>query len=88
MHPTDHFAVLDYEPEGADGLASLSIAPLAGGDLELMGSVGLGLSFERQAVARRALDVGQPVVVEVEYRGLTPDGSLRHAVVRDLHVGV
>ena len=31
---------------------------------------------------RAALDAGKPVVVEVEHRGFTPDGELRHPVIR------
>jgi bifunctional non-homologous end joining protein LigD len=33
-------------------------------------------------VIRAALDDGMPVVVDVEHRGITPAGELRHAVFK------
>jgi bifunctional non-homologous end joining protein LigD len=35
---------------------------------------------------RIALDLGRPVVAEVEYRGLTPAGELCHPVVKGWQV--
>ena len=41
---------------------------------------------ERDALGIRAsLKVGAPVVVEIEYRGFTPAGELRHAVIKGWH---
>jgi len=47
-----------------------------------LGSAGLGLSDSDVRQIRAALDARQAVIVTVEYRGFTPDGELRHPVVR------
>jgi hypothetical protein len=44
------------------------------------GSAGSGLSEADVRRIRAVLDMGLPVIAEVEYRGLTPAGELRHPV--------
>jgi bifunctional non-homologous end joining protein LigD len=50
--------------------------------LKPCGSAESGLTEAASRQIRSALDAGRPVVVEVEHRGFTPDGELRHPVIR------
>jgi bifunctional non-homologous end joining protein LigD len=81
------FAVIGHEPEGRSGVRSLKLASLAGEALVPCGSVGSGLAGEVCRKIREALNAGQPVVVEVEHRGRTPAGELRHPVFKGWHEG-
>lgn len=45
------------------------------------GSVGSGLTAATSRGLRRRLDAGETISVEVEYRGRTPSGGLRHAAL-------
>ena len=51
------------------------------------GWVGSGLTQETGREIRRAIDGKEPVVVDVEHRGLTPAGELRHPVLKGWHKG-
>ena len=79
---TDHFAVVGYEPVGRRGVSSLSIARLVDGTLMPCGRAGSGIGQEMSRGLRAALDAGNPVVVEIEHRGMTPAGGLRHPAVK------
>jgi bifunctional non-homologous end joining protein LigD len=68
------------EVDGAVGLCDK-------GKLKPCGSAGSGLSEAAVKQIRAALDAGKPVVVEVEHRGFTPDGELRHRVIRGWEIG-
>jgi bifunctional non-homologous end joining protein LigD len=48
----------------------------------------LGLSTQAGRDIRAALDAKRPIVVDVDHRGLTPAGELRHPVVRAWRVGI
>jgi bifunctional non-homologous end joining protein LigD len=74
---TEHFAVIGRDRSGR----SLHLAQLVKGELKPCGSAGSGLSEAAVRQIRSALDASKPVVVEVEHRGFTPDGELRHPVV-------
>jgi bifunctional non-homologous end joining protein LigD len=80
---TAHFAVLGCDREGR----SLRLARLDQGELVGCGSVGSGLSEAAVREIRAAIDAGRPVVVEIEHRGFTPDGELRHPVIRGWEIG-
>ena len=80
---TAHFALLGYEREGR----SLRLARLDQGELVGCGSAGSGLSEAAVREIRAAIDAGRPVVVEIEHRGFTPDGELRHPVIRGWEIG-
>jgi bifunctional non-homologous end joining protein LigD len=80
---TEHFAVLGYDRAGR----SLRLARLEQGELVGCGSAGSGLSEAAVKQIRAALDAHKPVVVEVEHRGFTPDGELRHPVNRGWEIG-
>lgn len=81
------FAVVGFDPRGRSGVAALKLARLddAGG-LATCGSVGSGISEAASRELRAALDAGRPVVAEVEHRGVTPAGELRHPVFKGWHV--
>ena len=49
--------------------------------------MGSGLNRENSREIRRALDAKEPVVVDVEHRGITPAGELRHPVMKGWHKG-
>jgi bifunctional non-homologous end joining protein LigD len=83
----DHFAVVGHEPEGRTGVSSLKLATLEGDALVPCGSVGSGLASEVCREIRAALDAGRHVVVDVEHRGRTPAGELRHPVFKGWHEG-
>ena len=55
---------------------------LVDGQLVPCGWAGSGISEAMSRGLRAALDEAQPVVVEVEHRGMTPAGELRHPVVK------
>ena len=82
------FAVTGYDPEGRTGIRSLRIARLDQAcKLCPAGWVGSGLNRENGREIRRALDAKEPVVVDVEHRGITPAGELRHPVLKGWHWG-
>jgi bifunctional non-homologous end joining protein LigD len=79
----DHFGVL-----GCDWRRrSLRLARLDEGELVPCGFVGSGLSATDARRIKVAIDVGQAVVAEVEYRGTTPAGELRHALLKRWQAG-
>jgi bifunctional non-homologous end joining protein LigD len=81
---TEPFAVLGIEGEGGPHeRRALNLARLIG-DMQLVpcGSVGAGLADRELGEIRAALRARKPVIAEIEYRGLTPDGQLRHPVVQ------
>ena len=75
--------MLGYDREGR----SLRLAQLVEGELKPSGSAGSGLSETAVREIRSALDASKPVVVEVEHRGFTPNGELRHPVIRGWEIG-
>jgi bifunctional non-homologous end joining protein LigD len=46
------------------------------------GWAGSGLTTQAGRDIRAALDAKRPIVVDIDHRGLTPVGELRHPVVR------
>jgi bifunctional non-homologous end joining protein LigD len=66
---------------------SLHLARLVEGELKPCGSAGSGLSEAAVNQIRVTIDAGRPVVVEVERRSFTPDGELRHPVIRGWEIG-
>lgn len=76
------FAVIGFDPAGRRGVASLKLARLFDDILIRCGSVGSGIGESASRELRAALDAGDHVVVEVEHRGFTPAGELRHPVFR------
>ena len=84
---TEHFAVIGADPLRGP-VRSLKLATLKQpGELVPCGSAGSGLSEKDGRDIRAAVDAGRPVVAEIEYRGFTPAGELRHPVVRRWHAG-
>jgi bifunctional non-homologous end joining protein LigD len=83
---TESFAVIGYEAVRG-GVRSLRVAHLVDGALVPAGSVGSGLTHETARALWVALEAGRPVVIDVEFRGWTPAGELRHAVVKGWHGG-
>lgn len=83
----DSFAVIGHEPAGRSGVRTLRIARLFSGELQPCGSVGSGLTDKSSRDIWAALEAGQPVVVDVDYRGWAPSGELRHPVLKGWHVG-
>lgn len=79
---TDHFAVVGFAPGGRRGVSSLKIAKLVDTELVPCGWAGSGIGETMSRALRAALDAGRPVVVEIEHRGGTPAGELRHPVVK------
>jgi bifunctional non-homologous end joining protein LigD len=80
---SEHFAAIRQDRSGR----SLRVAQLVEGELKPCGSAGSGLSEAAVGQIQSALDAGKPVVVEVEHRGFTPDGELRHPVFRGWEIG-
>jgi bifunctional non-homologous end joining protein LigD len=80
---TEQFAVLGFDPRRR----SLRLARLSEDDLVPCGLAGSGLSETNVRRIRIALDMGRPVLAEIEYRGLTPAGELRHPVIRRWYAG-
>jgi bifunctional non-homologous end joining protein LigD len=83
---TESFAVLGYEAVRG-GIRSLKVAHLVDGALKPAGSVGSGLTHETARSLWSALEAGEPVVIDVEFRGWTPAGELRNAVFKGWHRG-
>ena len=81
---TEHFAVIGFDPRGSTGVASLKLA-LRDCALVQAESVGSGLTERDSGALRAMLEAGQPVVVDLEHRGWTPAGELRHPVFKDYH---
>jgi bifunctional non-homologous end joining protein LigD len=84
---TEPFAVIGCETVGRSGLRALQVATLKDGELMPAGWVGAGLAEKACKEVRTALDAGKPVVIDVEFRGWTPAGELRHAVFEGWHEG-
>jgi bifunctional non-homologous end joining protein LigD len=84
---TAEFVVTGFEPDGRTGVRSLEIAERIGSKLEPAGSVGSGLTAQTSQDIRRALDDSREVVVEVEFRGRTPTGGLRHPAIKGFRTG-
>ena len=77
------FGVTAYLP----GSRSLDLAELKDGDFVPVGSVGAGLT-DRAADAIKAQIAAQGfAMVEVEYRGRTPSGGLRHPALKGVASG-
>jgi bifunctional non-homologous end joining protein LigD len=79
---TATFVVTGYDPDGDYGVRSLKLAEQQGGKLSPAGSVGSGLTAATSRELRRRLDIGERVLVEVEHRGRTPSGGLRHPALK------
>jgi bifunctional non-homologous end joining protein LigD len=60
----------------------LRLARLVEGKLKRCGWAGSGLSMRDGRDIRAALDARRPIMVDIDHRGLTPAGELRHPVVR------
>lgn len=75
------FVVTGYDPDGSYGVRSIAIAERDGRKLFPVGSVGSGLTAVTSRDLRRRLDAGEAISVQVEYRGRTPSGGLRHAAL-------
>lgn len=82
----DSFAVVGFDPEGRRGVAALKLARLVDGDLRPCGYVGSGIGATDRKALRGLLDVGAHLVADVEYRGFSPAGELRHPVFKGFHV--
>ena len=82
---TESFAVIGFDPAGSRGVASLKLARLQDGDLLPCGSVGSGISAEASRKLREVIEAGAHVVADVEFRGWTPAGELRHPVFKGWH---
>jgi bifunctional non-homologous end joining protein LigD len=80
---TDHFAVTGYDRQGR----SLRLSRFLDRGLVPCGSAGSGLTDADARRIRTALDARHAVIVTVEYRGFTPDGELRHPVIREWYRG-
>jgi bifunctional non-homologous end joining protein LigD len=78
----DHFAVTGFAPAGRRGVSSVKIAMLVDAQLVPCGWAGSGIGEEMSRALRFALDAGHYVVLEVEHRGMTPAGELRHPVIK------
>ena len=83
----DHFAVVGFKPAGRAGLSSLKLAKLVDGALVPCGWAGSGITENGSRELRHALDAGRLGVAEIEHRGGTPAGELRHPVVRGWSIG-
>jgi bifunctional non-homologous end joining protein LigD len=55
---------------------------LVEGELVRCGRAGLGLTTKAGRDIRAALDAKRPIIVDIDPRGLTPAGELRHPVVK------
>ncbi len=78
----EHFAVTGIEIAGGRERRSVNLARLAGEELIPCGAAGSGLTDYDLREIRAALAERVPVIAEIEHRGFTPDGQLRHPVVR------
>lgn len=81
----DSFAVIGFDPEGRQGVAALKLARLMDGMLRPCGSVGSGIGAGDRRALRELLDAGAHLVADVEYRGISPAGELRHPVFKGYH---
>jgi bifunctional non-homologous end joining protein LigD len=82
----DFFAIIGARP--ARGSArSLKVARLLDGILTPCGSVGSGLTEAEGTKIRAAMDAKRALIADVEYRGFTPAGELRHPVLRGWREG-
>jgi bifunctional non-homologous end joining protein LigD len=81
----ESFAVIGCQRTGRSGIRALQVATLKEGQLVPAGWVGAGLTEKGCKEIRAALDAGKPIVVDVEFRGWTPVGELRHAVFKGWH---
>lgn len=77
------FGVTAYLP----GKRSLELSELKDGELVSVGSVGAGLSDRAAADIRAKIASQGFALVEVEYRGRTPAGHLRHPALKGLASG-
>jgi bifunctional non-homologous end joining protein LigD len=82
----EHFAVIGADPPARVPVRSLRLARLEAGELVPCGWAGSGLSESDGRQLRIALDLGRPVIAEIEHRGPTPAGELRHPIVRGWQV--
>jgi hypothetical protein len=80
---TDHFAVTGYDRQGR----SPRLSRFLDRGLVPCGSAGSGLTDADARRIRAALDARYAVIVTAEYRGFTPDGELRHPVIREWYRG-
>jgi bifunctional non-homologous end joining protein LigD len=80
-------ARLRHQLRGSSRREAAGVAHLVDGALKPAGSVGSGLTHETARALWTALEAGQPVVMDVEFRGWTPAGELRHAVFKGWHKG-
>jgi bifunctional non-homologous end joining protein LigD len=81
---SESFAVTGYKAVRG-GVRSLQVAHLVDGKLKPAGSVGSGLTQEIARALWTVLEANKPVVTDVEFRGWTPAGELRHAVFKGWH---
>ena len=81
------FAVIGFDPRGKNGVAALRIARLVEEELVPCGSVGSGISEKASRELRAALQTRAHIVIDVEHRGHTPAGELRHPVYKGWHSG-
>ncbi len=79
---TEAFEVVGFDPDGRAGVRSIDIVRRKGRKLEPAGSVGSGLTLTSSREIRAALDAGRKVIVEVEHRGATPSGGVRHGAIK------
>jgi bifunctional non-homologous end joining protein LigD len=77
------FAVTAYLP----GSRSLDLSEIKNAALVEVGSVGAGLTDKAAAAIRGAIATQGLAYVEVEYRGRTPDGRLRHPALKGVESG-
>jgi bifunctional non-homologous end joining protein LigD len=82
----DFFAIIGAEPTRGS-VRSLKVAHLRNGILTPCGSVGSGLTEAEGTKLRAAMDAKRALIAEVEYRGFTPAGELRHPVLRGWREG-
>jgi bifunctional non-homologous end joining protein LigD len=83
---TEFFAVIGAKPSRGS-VRSLNVARLKDGKLMPCGWVGSGLSEAGGIKVRAAIDAGGALIAEVEHRGFTPAGELRHPVLRGWQEG-
>lgn len=77
------FGVTAYLP----GERSLELSELKDGELVSVGSVGAGLSERAAADIKSRIAAQGFALVEVEYRGRTPSGHLRHPALKGVAAG-
>jgi hypothetical protein len=77
----DFFAIIGAKP-ARGSVRSLKLARLVDGTLTPCGWLGSGLTEAEGTKIRVATNARRALVAEVEYRGFTPAGELRHPVLR------